>query len=216
MRSNIDFHRFIDWLHNRLQKNLPGVEAQTKMASFYRKVIQPIPEHARQSGVLLTLFVKNEKLHIVIIERTKNGGVHSGQLAFPGGQKEAGDSDIIQTALRETNEEVGIISDEVLILGKLTELYIPVSNFVIYPVVGFCAKIPVLIPSDDEVSSVFTYPLAQLFNNKGNQTASVVYNGIAMTIETIAYNLPDGKYIWGATAMILSELETLWLEYLEE
>ncbi len=183
------------------------------MASSYRKVIQPIPDTARQSGVLLALFIKEENLHLVIIERTKDGGVHSGQLAFPGGKKEDNDKTIVETALREANEEVGINCNDVTVIGKLTELYIPASNFVIYPVVGFCNTEPLLIPSDNEVSSIMTYPLAQIFSNKGNQTANVVYNAIEMKIKTIAYNLPDDKYIWGATAMILSELETLWKEF---
>lgn len=128
---------FENWLTGRLSLPLPGYEAQRKMMNVNRPHIVPVPEQARQSGVLLLIYPEDTDLKLVLIERPKDGSVHSGQVAFPGGQKEKEDLNIIRTALREANEEINLDPDRVNILGALTSLYIPVSNFEVHPIVAF-------------------------------------------------------------------------------
>lgn len=201
---------FKDWLQVRLQQPLPGYEAQKKMMSVLRPDASQAPDAARQSGVLLLFYPTANDIKLILIERSIDGGVHSGQLAFPGGKKEETDADIIETALREANEEVALKSDTAIVLGKLSALYIPVSNFVVNPVVAICDGEPALIASEAEVASILHLSINTLFSKK--EMVQVLVSGGSLNIRTIAYMLDDGKFIWGATAMILSEVETMLIE----
>lgn len=206
---------FAKWLKKRLVLPLPGYEAQQKMISMARPRITDAPRDARKSGVLIVLYPENGDMNTILIERTKDGGIHSGQIALPGGQMEAADVDIYATALREAEEEVGLNSSSVVVLGQLTELYIPVSNFLVMPVVAYASTQPRLIPSEVEVAQIICCPLKQLFANKKvvdvRATAKVDFN-----VRTIAYVPDDGMVMWGATAMIFSELEHLWNEFSQQ
>jgi hypothetical protein len=206
---------FAKWLKKRLVLPLPGYEAQQKMISMARPRITDAPRDARKSGVLIVLYPENGDMNTILIERTKDGGIHSGQIALPGGQMEAADVDIYATALREAEEEVGLNSSSVVVLGQLTELYIPVSNFLVMPVVAYASTQPRLIPSEVEVAQIICCPLNKLFANKKvvdvRATAKVDFK-----VRTIAYVLDDGMVMWGATAMIFSELEHLWNEFSQQ
>jgi 8-oxo-dGTP pyrophosphatase MutT (NUDIX family) len=194
-------------LQARLQQTLPGYEAQRKMMSVLRPDASQAPETARQSGVLLLLYPTSADIKLVLIERSNDGGVHSGQLAFPGGKKEEMDIDIIATALREANEEISLKQEQISVLGTLSSLYIPVSNFVVNPVVAICDEEPTLVASDYEVADILRLSINKIFRKK--EMVQVLASGGNLNIRTIAYILDDGKFIWGATAMILSELETM-------
>jgi 8-oxo-dGTP pyrophosphatase MutT (NUDIX family) len=198
-------------LQERLQLPLPGYEAQRKMMSVVRPDASHAPDTARQSGVLLLFYPTADAIKLVLIERSIDGGVHSGQLAFPGGKKEETDADIVVTALREAQEEVNLKPEQVSVLGKLSALYIPVSNFVVNPVVAICDEVPTLVASDAEVANILRLSTDRLFLRK--ETVQVAVSGGTLPIRTIAYMLDNDKFIWGATAMILSELETMLQEW---
>lgn len=198
---------FIPWLRLRLQQTLPGYEAQRRMMNINRPDSKVTPAHARLSGVLLLLYPDNTDWRLVLIERSADGGVHSGQIALPGGRKEDTDETIVVTALREAAEEVALNANKVEVIGCLSSLYIPVSNFEVNPVVAVAGEEPQLIASEAEVAGILRLPLSSLFDRK--EMVHVRASGLDLTIHTIAYMMDDSRFIWGATAMILSELEAL-------
>jgi 8-oxo-dGTP pyrophosphatase MutT (NUDIX family) len=198
---------FVQWLKQRMQQPLPGYEAQKKMMNINRPDASHAPANARQSGVLILLYPKDEDIKLVLIERSADGGVHSGQIALPGGKKEDTDKDIVETALREAAEEVALNANKVEVLGTLSSLYIPVSNFVVNPVLAICHEEPQLIASEYEVARILHLPLSTVFSRK--KMVEVQASGLHLTIRTIAYMMDDEQFIWGATAMILSELEVM-------
>lgn len=205
-------NEFAQWLQQRLLQPLPGYEAQQKMMSMRRPRVTEAPPDARESGVLIVLYPQQEEIYTVLIERTKDGGVHSGQIALPGGRREADDIDIIQTALREANEEVALDDNTVKVLGQLTELYIPVSNFLVQPIIAFANEKPTLVASEAEVAQILHCPLQRLFANK-QEVDVIASSSVTFKVHTVAYVPEVGLIMWGATAMIFSELEHLWNEY---
>lgn len=207
----IDWKHFKQYLIESLSQPLPGYAAQKKMMSVNRPDASEAPSSARQSGVLLLCYPKDKDVNIVLIERSNDGGAHSGQIAFPGGKKEETDADIIETALREANEEINLDTSLVKVLGRLSSLYIPISNFVVNPVLAIAESEPILEPSDYEVASILKIPISKLFIKK--EKVQVQVSGGNLKIQTIAYLQDDGRFIWGATAMILSEVETMLQEY---
>lgn len=201
---------FVQWLKQRMQQPLPGYEAQKKMMNINRPDASHAPPDARQSGVLILLYPKDNDIKLVLIERSADGGIHSGQIALPGGKQEDTDKDIIETALREAAEEVALNANKTEVLGTLSSLYIPVSNFVVNPVLAVCHEEPQLIASEYEVARILTLSLNTVFSRK--EMVEVQASGLHLTIRTIAYMMDDEQFIWGATAMILSELEVMLLE----
>ena len=205
------WNEFVVWLQQRLQGTLPGYEAQKKMMNINRPNVSVTPETARQSGVMLLLYPDGNDVKLVLIERTEDGGVHGGQIALPGGRKEDTDTDIVATALREANEEVNLNAATVKVIGQLSPLYIPVSNFEVHPVIAVSNTLPELRPSEAEVARILYVSLQAIFSDKND--VEVRPSGLPnMTIRTVAYMMNDTKFIWGATAMILSELESIWEE----
>ncbi len=169
-----------------------------------------IPDNAKPSAVLCLLYPVDARLHVLLMKRREDGHAHSGQVSFPGGRYEETDADMRTTALREANEEVGIMPEDVDILGALTTLYIPVSNFNVYPYVGYMTGRPVYNLSDNEVSYTIEVPLDELFHADRKVVTDVVSPAVPGVIRQVrAYRLVDGTIIWGATAMMLSELEAV-------
>ncbi|NDJ85836.1 MAG: CoA pyrophosphatase [Chloroflexi bacterium] len=161
------------------------------------------PGQARQAAVLALMFPDNEQLSLVLMQRPEYPGVHSGQISLPGGRCEPGET-YVQTALRETNEELGVPGEDVEILGELTSIYIPPSDFEVHPFVGFIDTKPQWIPEPTEVAKVIETPLENLLDSRLKRTT--VINRHGFKIEAPYYNL-QGYRVWGATAIILSELE---------
>lgn len=195
------FTDFLKNLESDLKKDLPGKKAQIKMAPGTRNRIKS-NEKCREAGVLILLYPKNQELHITFIQRTEYNGPHSGQISFPGGKSERTDQDIIYTALRESNEEIGINTDEVNVLGQLTPLHIPISNFVVYPTIGIYATTPVFKIDPSEVKEVIEVKLQDLLDPKNCTSKEFKYGDLSFIAPI--YN-PNNVTIWGATAMILSE-----------
>jgi 8-oxo-dGTP pyrophosphatase MutT (NUDIX family) len=198
--------KFIEQLEYKLQEPLPGREAQLKMAHVTRRFYVSAPNNARRAGVLATLFPKNGELNLVLIERnTNDNDRHGGQISFPGGKFEETDQTLLHTALRETEEEIGIDRKDIRILGNLTDLYIPVSNFQVYPFVGFLNYEPIYKPQTEEVNAVLEVPVRH-FKAPGIINTTTIPVSKNLNLNNVPYFDVDGKILWGATAMILSEL----------
>jgi len=197
----------IEKLREELQQQLPGEEAQYRMAPPYRPNLSKeeiIKLNPKVSGVMLLLYEKSDSLNIVFTQRKTYDGVHSGQMSFPGGKKDEEDTDLIETALRETFEEVGIEKNKIEVIGKLSELYIPPSNFLVHPVVGFAENIVSFQPHENEVEKVVEIPV-KFFLDKKNinfKTEIKIFNGNVVHVPAYIYK---EHIIWGATAIMLSE-----------
>ena len=199
--------QLIDKLTEELKKPLPGEDAQYMMAPSYRPKLTPEQIAANSpkiGGVLLLLYEKYGLLNIVFTQRKEYQGVHSAQMSFPGGKKDAADENIIETALRETKEEIGVEPERIKILGQLTELYIPPSNFLIYPVVGFSKDIGLFEAQKREVEKIVEIPLDFFLDKKNinKQTEIKLFNNNVVRVPAYIYN---EHIIWGATAIILAE-----------
>lgn len=198
----------IDALRERLCKPLPGWTAQQRMTGKFRPYTASIPENARESAVLQMLYPKEEELQLLFIRRTEDGRTHGGQISFPGGRWEPTDANFQDTALREAEEEVGVSRNHLEVLGALTPLYIPVSLFQVHPFVACCQSRPDFKRSEAEVAEILEVPLLSLFESRNKIVTQVRPSAQPnMLIEVPAYRLPDGTIVWGATAMMLAELE---------
>jgi 8-oxo-dGTP pyrophosphatase MutT (NUDIX family) len=162
--------------------------------------------HIRKSAVLMLLYPVEGVAHTVFIVRPMYDGVHSGQVAFPGGRQEETDADLKHTALRESKEEVGLSSENIEILGTLSSLYIAPSRYMVQPYVGVCRVVPKLIPDNKEVDKILQPALSSVFQPQNKGLFKVWASGANMTINAPGYRVGD-HIIWGATAMMLSEVE---------
>jgi 8-oxo-dGTP pyrophosphatase MutT (NUDIX family) len=197
-----------------LQGPLPGVAGQKKMAPQPRPKERsrwPEPENCREAGVLLFLYPhatngQAPELHLVLIRRPDYEGVHGGQISFPGGQREAEES-LQATALRETKEELGVPPDTLEIIGRLSPLYTPPSNFCIYPFVGYRADRPSFRPNPYEVAAILELPLSHLLNPAVRKEE--LWDFARGGERRIPFFDVFGHKVWGATAMMLSEFVTV-------
>lgn len=201
---------FIAQLKARLEQPLPAWEAHKIMAPPSRL---PTPNYdekkkqARVGCVLALLYPVDGILHTVLTQRPEYDGAHSGQISFPGGKVEEYDTDYVGTALREAHEEVNIQAEDVTILGQLSDLYIPPSNFLVFPVVGYSTKRPDFIADAREVVDIIELPLVEILNGENITTTSIVANKIfRFDSPTFVFN---ERIVWGATAMMLAELKYL-------
>ena len=201
------FHTFTDALRQRLTEPLPGAEAHRKMAarSRLRMSLQP-NERTRKSAVLIVFYPYQGSIFLPLILRPIYDGVHAGQMAFPGGRMERTDESLVRTALREAQEEVGIRVSDVKVLGQLTELYIPPSNFFVLPVVGVLPYKPDFYPDPREVDRVVEVGLDELMDKTIIGENAVEVRGAI--IDAPFYHIQEFK-VWGATAMMISELLTV-------
>lgn len=189
---------------------LPGEESHDAMTSRARMPLDAyLTKHPdyRTSAVLMVLYPVNEVVHTLIIERPAYEGIHSGQLALPGGKTEPEDSGPMQTAIRETMEEVCVRIQESDILGALTPLYIPPSNFLVYPFVAWLDSRPEFVPDQHEVQSILEVPLS-LFADPKVKSRKRIHIGRNTFIEAPCYLLGE-HVLWGATAMMFSEMESV-------
>lgn len=200
-------NRLITALAEGLQQPLPGVKAQYQMAHVVRRQPVPPPADARRAAVLALFYPNQGDWNLVFIERPRYPGIdrHGGQISFPGGKMEPTDASLQHTALREAEEEIGLAANTVKVLGALTELYIPVSNFLVQPYVGQVGYEPHFQPDEREVSSIIEVPYAKLQDAAIRQEIDLQL-APNMTLRKVPYFNVEGKVLWGATAMIVSEL----------
>jgi len=199
-------HDFITGLKSELLKGLPGTDVQWQMASSDRMRINfpRVPgKDAREAAVLVLMFREEGSIHTILMQRPEYDGVHGGQISFPGGKKETSDKDLIQTALREAKEETGIDPDSIVVVGNLTPLFIPVSNMLVTPVIGWTDKKPCFTPHPEEVVFLIDCCLDSFFDPSIIKTRPFEIRGEVLNVKYFDYK---ENVIWGATAMILHEL----------
>jgi 8-oxo-dGTP pyrophosphatase MutT (NUDIX family) len=194
----------LERVESGLRAPLPGIPAQLLMAPDPRpgqKAYFEVEGTALKAGVLLLLYEEGGELRLLLTRRTERVLHHPGQISFPGGEQHAGES-VEATALRETEEELGLDLGAVRILGRLTPLYIPSSNYCMYPTVAHLPVRPVFAPQADEVAETIEVPVAHLMEpkNRGRMDWTIG----ARKVDAPFYEFLGHK-IWGATAMVLAE-----------
>jgi 8-oxo-dGTP pyrophosphatase MutT (NUDIX family) len=196
-------------LKNEIQKGLPGTDVQWQMASSDRfvKNFPRFPgKDARVAAVLILLYPHNESIYTLFMQRPEYDGIHGGQISFPGGKQESDDEDVIQTALREAMEETGIDPAKINIIGTLTPLFIPVSNMIVTPVIGWAPEKPAFNHRPEEVLFLIDADLKILLDPSIVKIKPISIREDMLDIKYFDY---EGNTIWGATAMILQELLNL-------
>lgn len=211
-----NFSSFIELLRKRLQNSLPGVEAQYKMAPNYRPRLDRLTIESlkpKRGGVLMLIYEKNNEWHTVLTQRRTYKGVHSGQMSFPGGKFEERDENIVRTALREAEEEVGVPQQSVEVLGLLTDIYIPPSNFLVQPVVGYLPTSKLFVPQEREVEEIVEIPISFFAKNENiSETKVRVGDNLFANVPAFVF----GKHIiWGATAIMLSEFREVYRDVIQ-
>lgn len=207
---NVEISSLIIRLEKRLSEPLPGEDIQFQMAPLGRKRIPEIRNEAynpKKSAVLILLFPVGRELRMVLIERPEYEGVHSGQIAFPGGRFEESDRDLVHTALRETEEEIGLLQEKVRVIGPLTDIFITPSNYLVSPFIGFVPEKPEFKPDSREVKSILTVDLLSLQNEEKRSVKSILHSS-GHKLKTPYYDI-EGFTVWGATAMMIAELNAI-------
>ncbi len=196
----------IEHIKKKLNNPLPGRGAQLRMAPKNRDVLPPDKDKSKLAAVSVILFQSNiDELGLYLIKRTEYPGHHSGQISFPGGKKEHKDDDLLHTSIRETKEEIGLNLSRENLVGQLTPLFIPVSNFLVHPFVFYLNAYKEPSPDNREVEQVINCSVRMLKACMHEQ--SVIEIG-GKKIHTPYYNIQH-HVVWGATAMILSELDDI-------
>lgn len=209
--------KFRDFLKNRLQQSLPGREAQMKMMP---EPVDPdtevpgrsIDSSGHPSGVLVPIYADgNKDLNVILTLRTDSIR-HAGQISFPGGRSEESES-IVETALRETHEEIGIESEYIDVLGSLTPFYLHRTNNQITPVVGYLEHKPIMQRNPNEVQEIITVKLDTLLDDEMIETEK-------WDLSENSFHVPFWSFhsvpLWGATAMMMSELLEIYREFLKD
>ena len=201
-----DFEDFIGRLRTRLDSPLPGRDGQIKMAPYpvdESRFREDIDKPSRPGGVMVLLYPHEGEIYLPLMKRPTYVGAHSGQVSFPGGKYEKTDMNLEHTALRETEEEIGVKPDQVQLIGQLSELFIIASNFKVFPSVGFVPERPEFIPDPIEVEEVLEVSLRHLSDESKRGIKEMNFG--KYTIQSPYFDV-DGHVVWGATAMMLSEL----------
>lgn len=211
------FDELIEKIQQRLNKgSLPGLEIHLQLAPRLR-----IPEikdfslrdNAKKSSVLILLYPYKNSVYLVLTVRQQYAGVHSGQVSLPGGKFEIKDINLTQTALREAKEEIGVDIDKITVIGTLSELYIPPSNFLVLPVVAYTSERPMFKHDTIEVAEIVEIDLNQILSKDSISEKEIFIN------ESIKFKAPcfyiNNLVIWGATAMILNEFKHIVKEFIK-
>ncbi|UMY65489.1 MULTISPECIES: CoA pyrophosphatase [unclassified Flavobacterium] len=204
----MDFTSFLRLVPKIEKETLPGADAHERMAPLERarmmKAFDPATTQTRKAAVMMLVYPKEEVAHFVLIVRNTYPGVHSSQVAFPGGKREDSDADFEATALRETFEEVGVPSHAIRVVRKFSEIYIPPSNFLVHPFLGYCTDRPDFLADPAEVAEVLEVPLAVLLDPATMEVAQMD-TSYSNAIPVPGFRI-SGRMVWGATAMMLAEL----------
>lgn len=201
-----DFTNYIPKIRNA---QLPAVNAHLKMAPASRKpTLTPdyyLNSNPRPSAVMMLFYPKAGEATLVLTKRNAYEGVHSAQISFPGGKAELTDKDLEYTARRETEEEIGVPANVVNVVMEFSKLYIPPSNFLVTPFLGVLDEEPHFLPNPYEVAEIIELPLSTLLNDAAMEIVPVTTT-LGILNDVPVFNV-SGHMVWGATAMILSELK---------
>lgn len=197
----------IEKIKNRLKQKLPGEKAHLNMSPRSHNV--PLRKFkassdAKQSSVMVLLkYEKPDELIIPLTLRSDKLSSHSRQISFPGGMAEQGETPL-ETAYRETEEEIGINAEKIEYIGNLSNLYVPPTNFIIHPIVGWLKNDTEFQINPDEVAEIIHVPFHKIQNSNSVKYKKSNINGLEMDIPY--WEVHSEVPLWGATAMILSEL----------
>jgi 8-oxo-dGTP pyrophosphatase MutT (NUDIX family) len=205
----------LEQIRSRLLRPLPGLEAQLRMAPQPRLGWDPLkfPDGAKTGAALLLVYpsfaaaagTPDETLHVALTVRGSGLRHHTGQVSLPGGRVDEGET-IEAAALREANEEIGVDPSTVEVLGRLTPLHIPVSGFLLHPIVGFTPMRPAFQRAEWEVARIIEAPVALLSEPAvvKRETRTRLVDGQSIDVNVPYFDI-DGEKVWGATAMVLAE-----------
>ena len=203
------FNVFLNTIHDIIDINLPSTSAHIKMAPLER--VKQLEEgfdtikNSRKAAVMMLFYPKNELAHLLLIVRNSYLGVHSSQIAFPGGKVEESDLDLKATALRETHEEIGIHPNKISVIRDFSSVYIPPSNFLVFPFLGVSTCELNFSLQEEEVAGIIEMPLSLLLDDS-IISIKVLETSYAKSIEVPVFQI-ENHIVWGATAMMLSELK---------
>ena len=203
----MDFKEVLSLLEKGMKHPLPGKEAQLSMSpnpQDLRRFDTKLPLNHRKSAVLILFYPNQDKAFFPLIKRPVYPGVHSGQIALPGGKMEEEDQDVIDTALREAWEEVGVLPQQVKLIGKMSDLFIPASNFLVSPILGYSEEMPDFVPEEKEVARIIETAVSTLYEPTIRKKKILEFSN-NFRLDTPYFEV-DKEMVWGATAMILSEL----------
>jgi 8-oxo-dGTP pyrophosphatase MutT (NUDIX family) len=194
----------------RAAEELPGIKAHQAMLPEGRSMpddyLNKIQNY-KKSAVFALLFEEEEGINLLLTQRHEYEGKHSGQISFPGGKMEAIDTDLLHTAYRETQEEVGISKTQIELITALSPLYIPVSNFYVQPYLGYLQQSLSFTINAREVKNIIKFPVQQI-NNPAIQKIKKIAASSGFTLSVPAFEI-DEYTVWGATAMMLKEIGEL-------
>ena len=213
----MDFDDFSNRISKIENLELPGSASHYKMAPMFRikelesgKIVKKNP---KQAAVMALFYPKGAyQTHLLLILRNTYKGIHSNQIALPGGKAEKKDLNLLETALRETHEEVGAEREQITVIRSLSEVYIPPSNFEVTPYLGLYKKEKPFLMQPDEVAAIIEVPLLD-FMDDGKIFYQILNTSYAQNVEVPAFKL-NGYTVWGATAMMLSEIKELFRQVL--
>ncbi len=209
----MNFDNLTQFLAERLKKPLPGLAANEQMSATMINGDRSKFEYKdppKKGSVMILLYPDSGTVRFPLIQRPEYPGVHSGQMALPGGKQEIGENEI-EAALRETEEEIGVKQTEVEVVGTLSSFYVFASNFQIQPVVGMVTSKPKFVAQESEVAEIVKADLLHLMDEKFRKE-KIVMPRAGFELRAPYFDL-EGKTVWGATAMMLNEFKMIVKEY---
>lgn len=205
----MDFSDFLKYVPKIKHEKLLAEQAHLKMVPIERilevEKYTTASNNPRKAAVMMLIYPKNNKTHLALIVRNTYPGVHSAQIAFPGGKVEIDDLSLTQTALRETHEEIGIHPEKIEVIKTFTEVFIPPSNFIVAPFLGISYSELEFTEQVEEIAGIIEFPLLDFMNEK-TIVIKRMDTSYGKNIEVPTFKI-NNHYVWGATAMMMSELK---------
>jgi 8-oxo-dGTP pyrophosphatase MutT (NUDIX family) len=206
----LNFKTRINKIFQAFDLPLPGKQAHTEMAPYRNEIeVDFKNKNPKIASTLLLIYPRDGKTFFCLIERQEYEGTHSNQISFPGGKNESGES-MKETALRETKEEIGVDPISINIIGELTQVFVPPSNFLIHPFVGYCDFTPDFIASEREVKRIIEVNIEELFKKNVVKIKKMSFKKSSGNVNfEVPYLDLNNKIVWGATSVILNEFRKI-------